>query len=303
MKKKITKEELMEQTKNILLVIGGTLILAFGTSIFILPFDLVTGGIAGISIIINRILPFEFITVDIIVTVLTWLLFFMGLILLGRGFAAKTLISSIVYPIGVSLFLKLAEPSFLGGFFCLTASKYADASIILAALLGGVCVGTGAAVTFLGGGSTGGVDVIAFTICKFVKKAKSSVVFFIIDAAVVLGGMFIIGDFVLTLLGVLSAFTSALMVDKVFIGSSKSFIAQIITDRYEEINRDIINMNRGCSVIDITGGYSGEKKKMIMVSFTLNQYAEIMNIVHRNDKTAFVTIHQAHEISGEGWTR
>lgn len=303
MKKKITKEELMEQTKNILLVIGGTLILAFGTSIFILPFDLVTGGIAGISIIINRILPFEFITVDIIVTVLTWLLFFMGLILLGRGFAAKTLISSIVYPIGVSLFLKLAEPSFLGGFFCLTASKYADASIILAALLGGVCVGTGAAVTFLGGGSTGGVDVIAFTICKFVKRAKSSVVFFIIDAAVVLGGMFIIGDFVLTLLGVLSAFTSALMVDKVFIGSSKSFIAQIITDRYEEINRDIINMNRGCSVIDITGGYSGEKKKMIMVSFTLNQYAEIMNIVHRNDKTAFVTIHQAHEISGEGWTR
>lgn len=303
MKIKITKEELMEQTKNVLLVIGGTLILAFGTSIFILPFDLVTGGIAGISIIINRVLPFEFITVDIIITVLTWLLFFMGLILLGRGFAAKTLISSIVYPIGVSLFLKLAEPSFLGGFFCLTASKYADASIILAALLGGVCVGTGAAVTFLGGGSTGGVDVIAFTICKFVKKAKSSVVFFIIDAAVVLGGMFIIGDFVLTLLGVLSAFTSALMVDKVFIGSSKSFIAQIITDRYEEINRDIINMNRGCSVIDITGGYSGEKKKMIMVSFTLNQYAEIMNIVHRNDKTAFVTIHQAHEISGEGWTR
>ena len=120
MKKKITKEELMEQTQNVFLVIGGTLILAFGTSIFILPFDLVTGGIAGISIIINRILPFEFITVDIIVTVLTWLLFFMGLILLGRGFAAKTLISSIVYPIGVSLFLKLAEPSFLGGFFILS---------------------------------------------------------------------------------------------------------------------------------------------------------------------------------------
>lgn len=303
MRKKLAKEDLLKQIKNFLLVVGGTLILAFGTSVFILPFDLVTGGVSGIAIIVNKIIPYKFITVDIIVTALTWILFFIGLIILGKDFAMKTLISTIIYPIGVSLFLRLASPDFLGGFFCLTASKHTDVSLILATLLGGVCVGTGCSVTFLGGGSTGGVDIIAFTICKFIKKAKSSVVFFIIDASVVLGGMFIIGDFVLALLGVLSAFASALMVDKVFIGSSRSFIAQIITENHEIIAREIIEMDRGCSVIDITGGYSGDKKKMIMVSFKINQYSDIMNAVHRNDKRAFVTIHQAHEISGEGWTR
>ena len=165
-------------------------------------------------------------------------------------------------------------------------------------------VGAGCAITFVGGGSTGGVDVISFIICKIFKRAKSSVVFFLIDSTIILGGMFVIGSFVLTLLGILSAFVSALMIEKVFIGSSKSFIAQIITDKYEIINRDIIEkVDRGSTVIDIIGGYSGQPKKMIMVSFTVNQYAEIMNTIHKHDKTAFVTIHQAHEIRGEGWTR
>lgn len=302
--KKISRSEILSHIKNILLVIGGTLVLAFGTSVFILPFDLVSGGVSGISIVLDKLIPLEFVTTDMIITAVTWLLFLVGLIVLGKRFAAQTLISTIVYPIGVFLFTKLASPEFLNGFFYLKTSEYTDVSIILAALLGGACVGTGCAITFLGGGSTGGVDIIAFTICKFIKRAKSSVVFFIIDTTIVLSGMFIIGNFVIALLGVLSAFVSALMVDKVILGSSKSFIAQIITEEHEAINKEIIEkVNRGSTVIEVIGGYSGNRKKMIMVSFTVNQYAEILNAVNKHDKTAFVTIHQAHEISGEGWTR
>ena len=304
MKTQNKKTELLIQIKNILLVIAGTLVLSFGTSVFILPFDLVTGGVSGISIVLNKLVPFEFITMDMIITAVTWILFLMGWIFLGRSFAAKTFISAIVYPIGVFLFTKLASPEFLNGFFYLRSYPNTDVSLILATLMGGTMVGAGCAITFVGGGSTGGVDVISFIICKIFKRAKSSVVFFLIDSTIILSGMFVIGSFVLTLLGILSAFVSALMIEKVFIGSSKSFIAQIITDKYEVINRDIIEkVDRGSTVIDIIGGYSGQPKKMIMVSFTVNQYAEIMNTVHKHDKTAFVTIHQAHEIRGEGWTR
>lgn len=298
------KSEIITQIKNILLVIAGTLVLSFGTSVFILPFDLVTGGVSGISIVIDKIVPFEFITVDIIITVTTWFLFFLGLFFLGKSFAAKTFISTIIYPVGVFLFTKLVSPDFLNGFFYLKAYPNTDVVILLATLMGGALIGAGCAITFIGGGSTGGVDVISFIICKIFKRAKSSVVFFLIDATIILSGMFVIGNFVLTLLGILSAYISAMMIEKVFIGNSKSFIAQIITDKYETINLEIIEkVDRGTTVIDITGGYSGLPKKMIMVSFTVNQYAEIMNIIHKNDKTAFVTIHQAHEISGEGWTR
>lgn len=301
---KISKAEWFGYAKNIILTVVGTLILAAGTAIFIVPFDLVAGGVSGVAIIIHRLIPSEVVTIDLIVTVLTWGLFFVGLLVLGRSFALKTLISSIVYPVGLSLFLKLTDPTVFGGFFSLQSSVHSDIALLLGATLGGVLVGAGCAVTFLGGGSTGGVDILAFSLCKAFKKWKSSVVIFVIDAAVVALGMFIIGDFVLSLLGILSAFISAVMVDKVFLGGSRAFIAQIVTDQYEEINASVIErLERTTTIVNVTGGYTGEEKKMVLVSFTMSQYAELVNIINKADKTAFVTVHRAHEINGEGWTR
>ncbi len=310
MKKKYGKAEIISTAKSILLVIIGTLILSFGTSVFLLQFDLVAGGVSGMAIVIDHVISefatdLGFITLETIIAVITWSLFFLGFLVLGKGFAIKTLISTVIYPIGVWIFSKLCSPDVLGGFFYLKGyTDYADVALILATILGGACVGVGCSITFIGGGSTGGVDVIAFTVCKIFKRAKSSVVFFIIDAAIVVCGMFVIRDLVLSLLGITSAFVSAIMVDKVFLGSSRSFIAHVITDKYEDINRDIIErLDRSSTVIDVTGGYSGKNKKMLMVSFKVNQYSEIINIINKNDKNAFVTVHQAHEINGEGWTR
>ena len=93
---KQNKVEWRSHAKNIFLTVVGTLILAAGTAVFIVPFDLVAGGVSGLAIIINRLIPSELITVDLIVTVLTWGLFFMGWMILGRAFALKTLISSVV---------------------------------------------------------------------------------------------------------------------------------------------------------------------------------------------------------------
>ena len=305
MKIKTKLPDLLTILKNSLLVIAGTLLVSFGTAVFILPFDLVASGISGMSIVLDKIIPLEFMTVDLIITILTWVLFFIGLLALGKHFALQTLLSTIVYPIGIALFMRITDPAVAGGFFYLEGyTDYSEVAIILATILGGACIGAGCAVTFIGGGSTGGVDIIAFIICKIFKRAKSSVVLFIIDAVVVLSGMFVIKDFVLSLLGIFTALVSAVMVDKVFIGSNRSFIAQIISNKHEEINREIIErVDRGSTVIDVKGGYTGNDKKMIMVSFTVNQYAEILNAINKHDKHAFVTIQQAHEINGEGWTR
>ena len=310
MKNKHSRPEMLATLKNICLIVLGTLVLAFGTSVFLLQFDLVAGGISGMAIVIDHVISeyvpaLGFLSLDLLITIITWVLFLVGLLVLGRSFALKTLISTAVYPVGVSLFIRLCDPAVLGGFFYLKGyDAHGDVALILATLLGGVCVGLGCALSFIGGGSTGGVDIIAFTICKIFKRAKSSVVFFVIDATIVLCGMFVMQNLVISLLGILSAFVSALMVDKIFLGSSRSFIAHIITDKYEEINKEIIEkIDRGSTIIDVTGGYTGKSKKMLMVSFKVNQYSEILNTINKNDKNAFVTIHQAHEINGEGWTR
>ena len=300
---KLTKQVIFKTVKNVGLIIVGTLIIALGTSLFMLPYDLVTGGLSGYAIVLSRLIPPEILSVEMIITILTWVLFFLGLIILGKSFAMKTLVSTIVYPIGVALFANITSPDFLGGFFNLRLSQYSGVGVLLAAVFSGVLVGFGCALSFLGGGSTGGVDVIAFVICKIFKKMRSSVVIFAVDATAVIFGMFVIGDFVLSLLGIVSAFVAALMVDKVFIGGSKAFVAHIVTEEYEEINKLIIEkLDRTSTMLDVTGGYSGEDKMMLMVSFSMNEYSELMNIINKTDREAFMTVNQAHEINGEGWT-
>ncbi len=297
-----SRQEILLLLKNILLTVIGTAILAFGSAVFIIPFDLITGGMSGIAIILVDVLPFD-ISIDLYITILTWLLFFLGLIVLGRNFALKTLVSTMVYPVFFSLFLRLTEPDVLGGFFYLKSMAHGNIHLLIAAIFGGIFVGAGCAITFLGGGSTGGTDIISFTICKIFKKLKSSVVIFVVDASIVVLGMFITKDLVLTLLAVSSAFAAALVIDHIFIGSSRAFVANIISDKYTEINEKVIRkLDRTTTIFDAIGGYSGENKKVIMVSFTIRQYSELMNIIHKTDKKAFVTISRAHEINGEGWT-
>lgn len=297
-------KEFRNRIRNIGLVILGTLILAFGTAIFIIPFDLVSGGMSGLAIVIDALIPLEVITVDLIITVLTWGLFLVGLIFLGKDFAMKTLISAIVYPIAISLFLLLVDPEVLGGLFCLEAAGYSELSLIISATVGGALVGVGCAVTFLSGGSTGGMDIVAFLICKAFKRLKSSQVIFWIDATIVILGAFLAKDLVLTSLGVVSAMIAAFVIDKIFLGGTAALVAQIVTENGDAINRDVIEqMERSTTILTATGGYSGRKKQMLTVSFSMRQYTQLMGIVMREDPTAFVTVYKAHEISGEGWTR
>lgn len=312
-KKKITKNEIKLQLKNLALVIVGSLILAFGCAIFVEPFHLVTGGVTGLSIALDGLLDVPDIAlplignvpfIDILVYVITWALFLLGLAFLGKDFALKTLVSSIFYPLGFHLFGLLVDPNVLGGFFDISTNvEYAGIGLIISALFGGLCVGTGCAITFLGGGSTGGMDIIAFMICKVFKKWKSSTVIFAIDAVIVLFGMFVNKDLILTLIGVISAWIGATVIDKIFIGGNRAFTAQIVSDKYEELNIAIREeVRRTTTMLVGYGGYSGESKTVLSVTFTMRQYADLMRVINRIDPTAFVSITRAHEINGEGFT-
>ena len=299
----MSRENLLIQLKNFALVLLGTLVLAFGCAIFVIPFSIVTGGVTGISIIITNMFVSLKDQIDIVICIITWGLFFLGLLILGWDFAIKTLVSTIVYPLAISIFMKLVDPDVLDGVFHLASSPHADIALIISALFGGLCVGTGCALTFLGGGSTGGVDILAFVFCKYVKKWKSSTIIFVIDALTVLCGLFVIKDLIITFLGVISAWIAAMVIDKIFIGSEKAFTAQIVSDKYEEINLAIHNdIHRTTTMFVASGGYSREDKTVLSVTFAMREYADLMNVIKRIDPTAFVSISQAHEINGEGFT-
>ena len=238
--------------------------------------------------------------------VINWILFGIGFLVLGREFAAKTLISTLAYPIALKLADFIVHESFLSGTLDLLLDKYVpyySIALIVATLFGGACIGAGCALTFLGGGSTGGVDVIALTVSKYVRKLKSSVAFFLTDATIIVIGIFALNNILISLLGIISAFICASSIDKLFLGESGAFVAHVVSDKYEEINDAVIHkMSRTTTIVDAVGGYSGESKKLVMVSFNMRQYPAFTQIISSIDKNAFVTIHRAHEINGEGWT-
>ena len=304
------KKEMLRILKSTSLVLLGTFVLAFGIEMFIFPFDLVTGGISGIGIILEKTLGdigfLSKITAEIYSSLINLVLFGIGFLLLGKEFAAKTLISTLFYPVALKLADFIVHDSALSGTLDLLLDKYAPyygIALIVATLFGGVCIGSGCALTFLGGGSTGGVDVIALALAKYIRKIKSSVAFFVVDASIIVIGIFTVNNILISLLGVISAFICASSIDKLFLGESGAFVAHVVSDKYEEINHAVIHkMARTTTIVDAIGGYSGENKKLVMISFNMRQYPLFTQLISSIDKNAFVTVHRAHEINGEGWT-
>ena len=293
---------------NNLLVVLGTVVLAFGSAIFLIPFKLVMGGTSGIAIIVESFffgsLPEDQISIylDITVAIITWSLFLLGLIFLGKDFAMKTLVSTIVYPVAFPLFSMLVNQNALSGYFNLTNSQYAEIAIVFSGIVGGALLGAGCAIAFLGGGTTGGTDILAFLICKVFPKLKISSVTFFVDSMIIIVGAFAVKDMIISGLGIMSAYVSALVIDKIFLGGTKAYVAHIVTTTPDQISADVIKiLDRTTTIMDCKGAYSGETKNVVMVSFTMREYREILSIVSKYDKKAFITVNKAHQITGEGW--
>ena len=298
--KTMPKKRLVKQIWNYTAVILGTFLLSFGSVIFLTKCELVAGGVSGLSIILNHFIPG---TYDYFVAGFTMLFWIIGLIFIGKDFAIKTLLSSILY-IGFTFLLVRVD------FFSQLGDTFAGldkgdvpqvGNYILCAIFGGVFVGGGVALTFLGGGSTGGVDVIQFLMSKYFK-IKESITSFIVDAIIILVGMIALQQWVPALCGVLSAFMTAGLIEVVYIRNQTSYQVDIISDKWEEISRYAQDtLDRGCTIIHAQGGYKGEERVILRVVFDKSQYDKIREYIAQVDPHAFVTFTQTNAVYGEGF--
>lgn len=281
--------------RRVFLIIVGSFILGLGSGLFLTPYNIVSGGLSGIAVILHVLFNFN---INLWIWILTFAFFFVGWIVLGTPFAAKTFLSSLVYPLSVMLGTYLYEytPLNFGSITEITGSV----NYLLAALFGGIFVGTGVGLTFLGGGSTGGVDVITLIITKY-TSVKASVPSFIVDAVTILLGAVSGNSFSVTLMGIISAFVASLMVDKIF-DSERNVVVNIISKNYEEINRFVLSkLDRGSTIIDGIGGYSQTEVKILQVALPSREYYVLQEIIAQVDPTAFVVVSKASSIRGEGF--
>lgn len=296
--------------KNVLLIILGSFIMSFGTAVFFIPCDLVAGGLSGIGIIVEHFIgsantPLGT-TVDITVFILTWLLFFVGLIFLGKKFSINTLIATIASPLFLTLIIRTHIFDFLSNTFKVAqGDPNFEMRVLLAGIFGGALIGAGVAITFIGEGSTGGLDVLQFLFYKWFN-IKHSVTSFALDASIIVVWMIINAvsgaSIVPNLIGIISAFITALVINEIYGGKNQTYFAEIITSKPEQVMDYIHNvMDRSGTIVEVIGGYSKENKQLIKVAFDSSQLVPFKRFLAELDENAFIVLSKNAQIIGEGF--
>lgn len=275
-----------EKIFNSLVIILGNIMLAIATTMFILPFNIDNGGLSGISVILER-----WFNPAIVIFVLNWILFFVGLIFLKKDFALKTLLSTIVYPVVVNLLYVINAASYITG-------DLDDP--LLAAIIAAILIGTGLGLVYKVGGSTGGVDVISVMLHKYlgIKISHST---FIIDSIIVSTGLFMV-SVNSSLYGIICVIIGSYLIEVITIRGNSSYMMHIVSDKMELINDYIINeLERGSTIISAKGGIHKDEKEMIEVIFNEKEYYRIKHEIQKIDKDAFLSVYKAVNVYGNGF--
>lgn len=304
------KEKVLAEVKNVSLVTFGCLILAFADAVFLVPRNIVHGGVDSISMIIQHLYtyfnpsenPVEITDITIgILNVFFWLL---GLIFFGWKFSARTLLGTLLFPIFYSIFLRCNLVEIIGLESQLYSSTDAGFSLgvdLLAGIFGGLLCGLGVGFTFLGNGSSGGVDVIALLIAKHTSLSED-VASFLVDGTVVILGLCFIQDWISFLVGLLAAFIAAMGVTVSYLGFRSYVVCEIISEKYEDIQKYIHgDLDHASTLIDVTGGYTGNPRKLLKVVIHRRELTGLKNKIASLDPNAFVAFSQAKAINGEGF--
>ena len=267
---------------DLVLIIGGTFILAVSVEFFILPYNILSGGVAGIAVALE---PFFHIDKTLLANVAVLSLLIAGWAVLGRDFARNTLISSLCYPLFTTILSRHPVDLTIDP---LLASFYAG-------LLGGVGIG----FVMRTGASTGGMDIPPLILHKI-----TGIKVMITDALTVMLGI-LAYDLSAALLGLISVMASGFGINRVLEAGRgiKGKNVQIISDRWEELNDAIRKeINRGTTLFDCQGGYTGNPRKMIVCVVSERQYTALTALISSVDPQAFVIITDTSDMLGEGFT-
>lgn len=264
----------------------GCFIMAVGTSLFLLPNQLSSGGFSGIATIIYYLFGFPLGTVILALNVpfLIWAFFKLG---------KELLIKSILGTVILSIFIDLLDQIPV-----LTEDRF------LACIYGGVCIGLGLALVLKAGSSTGGTDLITYIAKAYKPHVRTSNVMVIIDIIIVTLNVFFFKQVEIGLYSAISIYLMGKMIDIVFEGVNFTKMMFIVSKNYKEIAEEVGNkLGRGSTGIYAKGMYTREKRMMLLCVGARNEIAKIKQIATELDPKAFIIIANARETWGKGFKR
>lgn len=276
----IKKENLL----RMLTVIMGSLIYSIGVNLFIVPHKLLSGGVAGIAIILQYLTGIQS---GYFVILINIPIFLIGIRAIDKEFG----IFSFIGMVAMSLSLIFTRN---------ICNIYYIPDPLIASLCGGLLTGLGAGIVFKSRASQGGTDIIAVVVKKKYGMSIGRIAF-MINAVIVAMGMFM-GSLEIAVYTLISMYMNSAIVDKFIQGFDREKVVFIVTGKCDKVKEVILeNLGRGVTYLYGEGAYTGDKKKIIYCILSPKELEEAKKLIENIDASAVVSIMDTTEVRGKGF--
>ena len=271
-----------ESLKNAAYIIIGLFSCSLGYCMFLVPNEIAPGGFTGIGQLCNALFGINVGTMALILNVP---LFAVSMRSMGIKFGVKSLVASI----GLSLFIDY-----------LPIGAVTD-DLLLATVFGALLGGVGFGLILRGNATTGGTEMAARLLKLKFQGLSIGSLCLALDVAVTLGYALCFRDLSRAMYGIVALYILSLLIDRVVYGPNAAKVAYIISEQYEAITRELLQLDRGVTLLEGKGAWSGKDKRVILCAFGRRQVIPVKKLVQAVDPNAFVIVCDAHEILGEGF--
>lgn len=294
--KKILGEDPRSLLRDYAQIILGIFIYTLGYTCFLLPYQIITGGLSGVSTIIYYVAGIH--------PNLTYLCINGVLILLaGRIMGWRYMVRTLVATFVISFFIGTMQE-----YLTVTGpdGKEQLRMIIgdqkfMACVIGGIMEGLGLAIVFLAGGSTGGTDIIASSINKYRNISLGRLLLFI-DVVIIAGSFLLFRNLEIMVIGYVTMFISMNFLDFVINGARQSVQFIIVSSKPEEIAHEInVRLDRGVTILYGEGFYTKEKRQVLLILAKKYESRQIFMLIKQIDGNAFVSMSNVEGVFGEGF--
>ena len=291
---------IFREVEDYVFITLGLILYAFGFTFFLMPYEIVTGGVAGIAAIVEYATAFPNQYTYLLINVA---LLFMALKILGFKFLIKT-----IYAIGVLTFLlwlmkELVPRDETGAMVKILGEGQDFMSLIIGCTMTGSALG----IVFLNNGSTGGTDIIAASVNKFYNMSLGSVLLFI-DFIVISSCLFIpqfgttLERTYMVVFGLCTMVIENFMLDYIYNRQRSSVQFLIFTEKWQEIANAIgTQLDHGVTILDAHGWYTGQERKVLCILAKKNESLTIFRLIKMIDPRAFVSQSAVIGVFGEGF--
>ncbi|OAX46355.1 YitT family protein [Paenibacillus sp. AD87] len=265
-------------------IILGSFLIAVAFNLFLLPNQIASGGVSGLSILGKQWLGLEPAYTQWAINIP---LLIAGFLLIGKQYGIRSVLGSVVLPLFVFLTKDWAIPT---------------TNPLLGSLYGGIGVGLGIGIVYRGRGSTGGMSILARIVQKY-SGLSYSICVVIMDATVIIMAAFVL-SLEQSLFALIGLYVTGKVIDSIEMGLGYSKVAYIISNQTEPITKVILDdLDRGLTKLEAKGGYTDDQRTVLMVVVGQNEVPRLKALIRSVDPGAFVIISNAHEVLGEGFKR